>query len=591
MTVAANADASIKFVTPSRLRRLAGERYFSRGDDYFADGAVKSISPYECGVKAVVQGTRRYRVHLWVEDGELGHDCTCPIGYEGEFCKHCVAVGLAWHAGGGSGEADDGEQDPTTLTDEDVHNYLLGLDREELASLILEQSDEDERLHRVLRLRAAQAVGGPASQSVWKEALDNAIAVDDHIHYREAYDHARGIEEVIESLEGLLRTGQAENAIGLAEYGLDAVEESIAYVDDSDGWMGGLLMRLQDLHLEACRLARPDPVDLAERLFEAEMESDYDIFHGAAFVYADILGETGLAAYRRLAEADWAKIPALAPGDEDPNRYGQRYRITAIMEALARASDDFDALVAVKSRDLSMPYAFLQIAQIYQDAGEPDRALDWAERGWRAFPANRRDDRLRAFIADAYQTGSRQDEAMALVWEGFTERPCLETYRQLKRHGKRAKVWPGWRDRALDLIRQPIAEEAEEAPDRSPWARGPLRDHSLLVEIFLDERDAAAAWREAEAGGCSGSQWLKLAKTRERSHPDDAVRIYKTRVAALLRNTGDRVYEEAVGFLERIKAIQARSGAESAFRPYLTELRAAHKRKRNLMKLLDQRGW
>ena len=105
---------------------------------------------------------------------------------------------------------------------------------------------------------------------------------------------------------------------------------------------------------------------LAERLFEAEMDSDYGTFHRAALVYADILGKTGLAAYRRLAEADWANVPALAPGEADPNRYGRRFRITSIMEALAQASEDFDALVTVKSRDLSSPSAFLRIAELYR---------------------------------------------------------------------------------------------------------------------------------------------------------------------------------------------------------------------------------
>ena len=190
--------------------------------------------------------------------------------------------------------------------------YLLGLDKETLVSLLLEQADEDERLHRKLTLRAAQAQPGGVDLSVWKETLDNALEVDDYVHYHGAYDYAGGIGEVIESLEDLLRGGQAEAVIGLAEHGLDAVEESLEHVEDFDGYMGDLLRRLQELHLEACRVARPDPVDLAERLFEAEMDSDYDTFHRAALAYADILGETGLAAYRRLAEADWAKIPALA---------------------------------------------------------------------------------------------------------------------------------------------------------------------------------------------------------------------------------------------------------------------------------------
>ena len=44
---------------------------------------------------ARVGGTRLYRVELWAEQGDLGYDCSCPLGEEGAFCKHCVAAGLA----------------------------------------------------------------------------------------------------------------------------------------------------------------------------------------------------------------------------------------------------------------------------------------------------------------------------------------------------------------------------------------------------------------------------------------------------------------------------------------------------------------
>ena len=552
---------------------------------------MRSLRPRDSGVKATVQGTRSYRVHLWVEDGELGYDCNCPIGYEGAFCKHCVAVGLAWHAAGADGGLEAGGHDPSKPTEGDVRSYLLRLDREELVSLLLEQADEDQSLHRRLTLRAAQAAPGGADLPAWRGAFDNALQVDDYVHDQGAYDYARDIGEVVESLEDLLRNGEAESVIGLAEYGLDALEESLKHVDDSDGYMGDLLRRLQKLHLEACRIARPDPVELAERLFEAEMDSDYDTFYKAALDYAEVLGEAGLAAYRRLAEAEWAKIPALGPGDQDSGRYSQRFQITSIMEALAQASEDFDALVAAKSRDLSSPYAFLQIAELYQGRGKTDEALDWAERGWRAFSGRWRDERLRSFIAKAYQAESRHDDAMALIWEAFTEHPWLETYHQLKRHAARAGTWPDWREKALALIRERIADKTAEPPGRQYWTGAPSRDHSLLVEIFLAEGDPGAAWREAQAGGCAEGLWLKLGQTRERSHPEDAVRIYKKHVAGLLRNTGDRVYQESVRFLERIEAVLGRSGAEAEFRPYLTEIRAAHKRKRNLMKMLDQKGW
>ena len=586
-----DAKTLAKLLTPKRLRRLAGERYFGRGEAYFAEGAVRSLQRIDQGIKAAVQGTRRYRVRLWAEGDEIGHDCTCPIGREGAFCKHCVAAGLAWHAGGQtaqSGTADDAGADPQEL---DLRTYLLKLSKDDLVSLLVDHADDDERLHRRLALRAALAAPGSANVSLWKQTFDEAVGTEDFVHYQEAYDYACGIEEAIESLEDFLRNGQAEKAIGLAEYGLDELEECLEHVDDSDGCVGDLIARLQALHLDACRRARPDPVELAERLFEAEMDSSYDTFHRAALVYAEVLGEVGLTRYRALAETEWAKVRTLGPGDEDPERYGKRFRITSIMEALAEASGDLEALIAVKSRDLSLPYDFLQIASLYQEAGDGDRALDWAERGWRAFPGPRRDERLRSFLAEAYQDRGRRDEAMALVWDGFAEHPGFEAYRELERHGRRARQWPAWREKALAEIRGRLAEETTAPPGPGSWGHAQARDRSLLVEIFLHEGDAEAAWREAEAGGCTNGLWLELAKRRETTHPDDSLGVYKAHLAALLRNTGDRVYEEALGTLKKIETLLARSGRQDEFLAFLSEIRSTQRRKRKLMQMLDRKGW
>ncbi len=121
-------------VTPRLLRRVAGESFFGRGEAYFAEGAVRSLRRDGGGVKAVVQGTHRYRVHVWAEDGNLGYDCTCPVGRDGEFCKHCVAVGLAWHAGGQSDDAGVTEDAETAFGEEDLRAYLLALAKDELVS-------------------------------------------------------------------------------------------------------------------------------------------------------------------------------------------------------------------------------------------------------------------------------------------------------------------------------------------------------------------------------------------------------------------------------------------------------------------------
>ena len=51
---------------------------------------VKALAEEEGTVKAKVQGTRPYRVELWIEEGDLEYSCTCPVGADGEFWKQCV---------------------------------------------------------------------------------------------------------------------------------------------------------------------------------------------------------------------------------------------------------------------------------------------------------------------------------------------------------------------------------------------------------------------------------------------------------------------------------------------------------------------
>jgi hypothetical protein len=92
------------------------------------------------------------------------------------------------------------------------------------------------------------------------------------------------------------------------------------------------------------------------------------------------------------------------------------------METLAAQTGDVEALVAVKQRDLSLPYAYFQIAEIYKEAKQPDRALEWAERGLQAFPKDP-DPRLQDFLAEEYHHRKRHNDAMALIWAQYTSRP------------------------------------------------------------------------------------------------------------------------------------------------------------------------
>lgn len=585
-------------LTRERLRKLAGDRAYERGEAYARNGHVGEIAEDGGHITASVNGEMRYRTNLWVSSSKITYSCTCPVGEDGVCCKHCVALGLRWldervsatrasnntSARATSKKATSAKRraEPRPLTMKDVRVYLAELPAEALVELVVQQAMHDDGLRQRLLLDTANARGSDARIHTYRRALTATIGSAEFVDYREAFDYFARIHEVVSSLEQLNRDEPAA-VIELVEHALSLMEQAIGHVDDSGGHTGEVLGRLHTLHLAACVKVRPDPEALAQRLFDWEMRSEWEIFSGALARYAKVLGATGIARYRALAEAAWQKVPAIGAGQQNRAFTSTRFRITAIMESLARLSGDVDAVVAVKSHDLSSAWSYLTVAKLYDEARQRDRAIEWAERGIAAFPT-KTDGRLREFLAAQYKRTKRVPEAIELLWQNFADYPSVPGYTALKAIAMTAKAWPAWRERAIGEVRGRIPARTTAATRaKNPYAP----DGSLLVEILLWEGEADAAWTEAQASSCSAQLWLQLAKRREGSHPEDAVAVYQVAVERALSRTNNDAYREAVSTIRVIARLMTSTTIDGGFVAYLASVQARHKAKRNFMRMLD----
>ncbi|WP_406179660.1 SWIM zinc finger domain-containing protein [Streptomyces sp. NBC_01006] len=232
--------------TEEDLRRLAGARSFERGVGY-----ASAVSRLEIGgetTTVTVDGTDAYEVELTEdEDGRLSGWCDCPYGREGNFCKHCVAVGLAVLEQAGSAPRQrSAAASRTRLLDD----WLESRTREELAALIREQLAVDRGRGRRLELRAATAGDDTA---IVRERILSLLDTRPFASYGYVeYAYGQQAAEAVAALRALTAGGRAADAVEVAREALRTLSRTYGEIDDSDGLIGDIATGLAEAHLEAC---------------------------------------------------------------------------------------------------------------------------------------------------------------------------------------------------------------------------------------------------------------------------------------------------------------------------------------------------
>jgi uncharacterized Zn finger protein len=577
-------------IPPEQIKALAGAATFQRGEGYFREGRVEIMVDEPDRLTGMVEGCEAepYRVRMETTGDELIWDCTCPVGDRGEFCKHLVALALARLASGDESPlpnldalqaAHPAQAGATNRKrrgkEEEIRAFLESQDQTRLVGWLLEAARGDRATRE--RLLLAARAGGPVSE--FRKLITDVTRVRDFLDYQEMSGFARRVHGMIDALEGL----RGAELMGLTEYAVECLHKALETCDDSDGHMGDLLGRLVALHTRASVEAKPDPAAFARWLFDRQMEDAWDTWPGPE-AYIEVLRKAGMVEYARLAWNEWDKVPARVPGGLD--RGADHYRITGIMESLARMGGDPEARVEVRKKDLSTPYAFLCIAEIYRDARRYDEALDWAERGLAAFPKNP-DWRLQDCLVDEYFRRERKADAMDIAWRQFTGQDGgVEGYKKLMTRAKRADEVVAWRARALDHLREVAVRQ--HAQFKPLFGQRPARpDLTTLVQALLWDKDLGAALIEARAGSCKPRTLVDLARALAATQPEVAISLYKRAIHPIVEVKKNDAYAEAANIVRAVRDMLAGLGRATEFGDWLAEVRLAHKPKRNFMKLLD----
>jgi uncharacterized Zn finger protein len=530
--------------TEDDLHEAAGGQSFQRGRDYV--DAVADVAPTALGVRASVRGMDSYEVWLGRDGDRLVGECSCPFGADGNFCKHCVAVGLVLLADG------PGPPEPTV----DLAAYLRTLEPRELVELVLEQAGRDPALFRRLSLRAGST--GTPQVAVLRRQLDEALRVRGYLDEKATRDYARRAREVLDTIDELITSGHASEARPLARSAVEGIAAAMSTVDDSAGAVTALYRRALHLYARACGVARPNPARLAEWLFRQRLDGPgWPVAELTDF--AEPLGEAGLAVYRSLLRTTCASPP------EDKATI-----LRAMREQLATFDGDLDARVDILAENVPNPKAFLDIVTLLRDSGQLAGAIRWADRG----VAETGDPRLADLLVQSYVDDGRAADAVALRESALRSAPTRLAYANLRATASLTGTWPADREAALDLLRA-AAEEA---------------GGDELAGALLDDGEHVEAWQAAEKHGCGERAWLEVARVHGRTHPAEVLAGYREAVHRCLARTGRDAYREVAVLLEEVRDVSARCGEQAAFTALVAGVRERHHRRRALLTELDRRG-
>jgi uncharacterized Zn finger protein len=554
----------------AKLRKAAGNKVFERGEDYHADGSVDILTFSNSRVTAQVTGTQPYFVDLACNNGELSGSCSCPAYVDHGFCKHMVATGLT---------ANDHVPDDGAGADT-IENVLRSLDHEALVKLVIDIVSSDPKALHALSLKTALISladsDAPSLAKKLKREIKAATRVGEFVGYDEVPAWAARIEELIDSIEGLLAKGHGALVMELADLLREQLNDAFEAIDDSDGQMGMLVSRAMQLHLAACRLACPDPVQLAKDLFAREMADDFGL-EDTIETYADLLGDSGRQEMERLAAAAWAKLrPPRAGVDDDDGAWSTHSQLATMLDRFAADRGDLQARIDIRKRDLSHPGRYLDLAKLCEEHSRTDEAIKWVEDGLFIFEDNR-DDRLVLYAADLFLRHGRADDRSALLWRAFSRGPSIDLHKKLVHNlkgGNRVEAT----DRAIELIKT-----------RKPNA-GRLRlqnDDDLVVSILSSERRLDEAWTFAASAKCTVYCLEELAQASEKSHPRQALEVHQRRVTRLVQTGGNQCYEEAHRLIKRMRIIAEQGGEADGQAAFESDLLAKHHAKRNFIKLMS----
>jgi uncharacterized Zn finger protein len=582
-------------ISEATIRHHANTQSFSRGADYCQQGAVTDLLQRGNTIQAEVEGSevQPYRVSLAYDSGGITvAKCTCPYNYDG-WCKHIVAAALTWVK-----HPDRLEQRPTLpqLLDRLDHRQTQHL----VQALVAEHPDLINAVDRHTMLISNPTPPAKTAAPRRQTKLDatpfrrqvKQILRDGLRSLEEGYDEEDPFTDdlliVIDKALAFARQEDGNSAIAILEAITAACVDEWDDVSDYGG-DSAIAEALDEAWTEAilsADLASPDGVDLQVMLedWQDALGADFSMSLGAleqgwddpdlqqilqgkgtrnidpdrwtqpfaqdlAFVRLQILDRQGREQeYLHLARAEGLTLQYLT--------------------RLAELGNIDEAMAAAREHMATAEEAFA-LAKVLRESNHLPEALEIAQAGL-PLPGNCR-YALATWTSELAEGLGNSETALEGSILAFQVRPSFSDYQRVERLA--AEQWDSIKPELLGTLRHSQAWEARDAK----------------VDIYLHEGLLDHAIQTVQDDNYYRSETVhRVMEAVVATHPNWVIEAARKRAEAIMdQGKADR-YQEAVHWLNHVKAAYLQLEQRSQWVDYFKQLQSTHGRKRKLMDLFKQ---
>ena len=630
-TFMTNSDARIAL---SQLRARAGEAVFKRGQDYELRGRVRKLAATaEGGLVAWVQGSVRYATRVILRADQLASDCMCPYG---GTCKHAVAVALAYlnrpeHAPPlpiapasdprlvllerqaaaavepiGPAAAPATQPGARAAQEPTLQAFLAAHSQADLVALLLDLAQRFPEVRDALAVR--QMLASDDAGKLEAEVLGRIISATTEPGWRNRWDgdgYAPDYAPVYNGLKLLLNRGHADAVVRLGEHFLEAGISQVEQSHDEGETAAAVAMCL-DVVFAALPASSLEPDEQLSWAIDALLRDDYSLCDSALHVLDEPYQSE---AWSVVADELLNRLERLPAAAGDFQREYRRRRVTDFAILALEQAGRAEEIIPLCEREARAGGSYQRVVERLLAAGRPAEAEQWARTGIastaREYPGVA--SSLRELLCSL--RGEAGDWAMvaALRAEVFFDSPSLATLRALEASAAQAGLAQAVRAAALHYL------ETGQQPQRvarsvggaviPPWPlsetgippaerRYPLQfpQLGLLIELAISEGRPADVLRWYDRRGTAPHAPINddsVADAVARAYPERAAAIWQALAEARIAQTSPAAYEEAALFLRKLRRVWVGLGKAAEWRAHVEELRAANRRKRRLIEMLD----